>query len=131
MILFTLEDGLPFITVVLHINNQRLKLDKVLVDTGSSACIFDTLDVLSLGGSFDGTERIRTMSGIGEDEYVLEKEIQSIEIDGVLSGKWLIQVGDIQYGFGIKGVIGSDLLSSIGALIDYRNNTLTVYPAIS
>lgn len=126
MTIFTLEEGLLFITVVLHMNDKILQLDKVLVDSGSSACMFDTLDIFKLGITFDGSEQIRKMSGIGGDEYVLEKTIDAIEIDGVLSAKWVIQLGDIQYGFGIRGVIGSDLLSNLGALLDYQTQTLKV-----
>lgn len=76
--------------------------------------------------NFDGTEEIRKMTGIGGDEYVLEKRIDAIEIDGVLSGSWPIQMGDIQYGYGIRGIIGSDLLLHFGILLDYDQQTLTV-----
>lgn len=123
---FTLEDGLPFITLTLHFKGEKLELDKVLVDSGSSTCVFDTLDMFTLGLSFDGTEEIRKMSGIGGDEYVLEKSIDAIEIDGVQSLQWTIQMGDIQYGYGIRGVVGSDLLSYFAALLDYQTQTLTV-----
>lgn len=126
MTVFRLEDGLPFITLVLHSNTQSITLDKVLVDTGSSTCVFKMIDIIDMGIRFDGTERIQTMIGVGGDEHVLEKEIDSIEIGGKFSGRWTIHVGSVGYGFGIQGIIGSDLLLALGVIIDYRAKTLSI-----
>jgi hypothetical protein len=55
---------------------------------------------------------------VGGNEYVIEKRIDALIIDGVSIEDSIIQIGDMDYGFGINGIIGGDLL--IRTINDHR-----------
>jgi len=46
--------------------------------------------------------------------------IDALIIDGVSIEDCIIQIGEMDYGFGINGIIGGDLLMRTKMLIDYE-----------
>jgi hypothetical protein len=57
---------------------------------------------------------------VGGNEYVIEKRIDALIIDSVSIKDCIIQIGEMDYGFGINGIIGGDLLMRTKMLIDYE-----------
>ena len=98
----------------------EFRIDNVLVDTGSATTIFASDYVRPFGIDSEPTDKIRKIVGVGGNEYVLEKRIDTLIIDDVSIEDSIIQIGDMDYGFGINGIIGGDLLMRTKMIIDYE-----------
>jgi hypothetical protein len=120
LINFELRHKLPFISITVVHNGIEFKIDNVLVDTGSAATIFASDYVREFGIDSEPEDKIRKIVGVGGNEYVIEKRIDALIIDGVSIEDSIIQVGDMDYGFGINGVIGGDLLMRTKMIINYE-----------
>lgn len=117
--------GLPFVTVTLRANGQTLVLDHVLLDTGSAASVFKTDDLRSIGVTIEPPDRIRFMIGIGGEEAVVEKKIDGIEV-GILSAQpFTIQLGALDYGVKMDGILGLDFLLNTQAILDFKTRKIT------
>ncbi len=125
MTTLTVRDGLPFISVVLTANGQQLQVSNVLLDTGAAVSVFKTDDLLTIGVVPSPTDQIRFMSGIGGREAVIEKQIETLAIGNLTASPFTIQLGAVDYGFVINGIIGVDFLFAVGATINLRALTVT------
>lgn len=124
MINFELRKKLPFISITAIHNGIEFKVDNVLVDTGSAATLFASDYVRQFGIDSEPEDRIRKIVGVGGNEYVIEKRIDVLIIDGVSIKDSIIQVAEMDYGFGINGIIGGDLLIRTKMIIDYERRTI-------
>ena len=116
-----LIDELPFVSVVVHGNGKTITLHRVLLDTGSGGTAFKTDDMEKIGVVPDGDDKPATMRGVGGDEYVLQKKIPAIEIGDMLVSQFVIQMGALDYGFELDGIIGADFLLHVKAVIDFSS----------
>jgi len=114
------EDGLPFITAVIHANGQRLLLLRVLVDTGSVATRMDTDDLRALGVVISPNDPIRFVSGVGGNEPYVETYIDGIELDGKLFGGVSVQAGVTSHGVQIDAILGVDFLKRARIILDFE-----------
>ncbi len=108
-----MEDGLPFITVVIHANGERLLLLRVLVDTGSAGVIMETEDLKVLGVAVPPTDPTS-----GDQNYV-GVQIDGIQIDDKLFGGVIVQPGLVQRDVQIDAILGVDFLTRIRASLDF------------
>lgn len=67
---------------------------------------------------------IRRIRGIGGTEYVYEKHIDRIQLDTKKLNNFRIQIGDMDYGFDIDGILGMDYLVKSKVVIDLENMIL-------
>jgi predicted aspartyl protease len=120
-----LIEGLPFVVVRLTANNLNVVVEQVLIDTGSAECVFQTDIVAKIGVAPSLNDSIVFMKGIGGEEAVLRKSIHSIEIENLIVQPFRIQIGSLDYGMRIDGILGTDFLQKTGAKIDFANLTLS------
>jgi hypothetical protein len=113
---------LPFVQVTVYANGKAVTLQRVLLDTGSAGTIFKTDDMETIGLKLGNEDRIRYMVGIGGTESVIEKEVEAIEIGDLRVSRFLVQLGALNYGFEIDGILGADFLLQAKAQINF--NTL-------
>lgn len=113
--------GLPFTSVTLRANGKSLTLQRVLIDTGSAGSLFKTDDLEVLGVTLESTDAIRFMSEIGGREPVVEKTIESIEVADMIASPFTVELGAVDYGYGIAGILGLNFLLKVGARIDLAN----------
>ncbi len=128
MINFELRKKLPFISITAVHSGIEFKIDNVLVDTGSAASIFASDYVRKFGIDSASKDKIRKIVGVGGNEYVIEKRIDALIIDGISIEDSIIQIGDMDYGFGINGIIGGDLLVRTKMIIDYERCAILFKP---
>lgn len=114
----SLRGGLPFVSVTLEHNNQFLVLENVLLDTGSAGTIFSIDEVLAIGLQYEDNDTVRRIRGVGGAEFVFSKRINSLSLEDIKTVDFDIEIGAMDYGFKIDGIIGMDLLTRIGAVID-------------
>lgn len=121
MPVITLRDDLPFVSVVVRGNGKMITLHDVLVDTGSAGTVFKTDDMEKIGVVPNDDDTPAIMSGVGGDEYVLEKQIEALEIGDLIVSPMIIQMGALDYGLKMDGIVGSDFLLRAKAVIDFSS----------
>ena len=76
--------------------------------------------MLSLGLKTEPDDQLREVHGVGGAEYVFAKLVDQLAVGELRASNFEIQVGAMQYGFDIDGIIGLDFLLRTGAVIDLR-----------
>lgn len=61
---------------------------------------------------------IYRISGVGGSEFVFSKTINSIKIGEKKTGNFTVEIGAMDYGFDLDGIIGLDLLQQMKAIIN-------------
>lgn len=127
MVKLELKYGLPFCKVNLTYRGKSVSLDRVLLDTGSGGTVFKMDKMDDLGITIGKDDPIETISGVGGVEFVYKKRIERINLGNLEVENFLIEVGVMDYGFEINGIIGMDFLKEVGAVIDLEK--MEVYQA--
>lgn len=121
-----LKYGLPFVEMVFAHRGVKRSISNILIDTGSAATLLSADVALDLGLEPELTDVIRTMRGIGGEEFVYEKQIEWLMLGGASVSKFTIQIGAMDYGVEMNGILGTDFLLAIGAVIDLKKQEVYV-----
>lgn len=113
-----LNSDLPFIEITVYYNNQSIKLSRVLIDTGSSSTILKLEIVEEIGLTVDFDDVLGTISGVGGSEFVFFKTVDAIEVEGFKILNFQVDIGTMNYGIDIDGIIGMDFLLKAKGIID-------------
>ena len=73
--------GLPFITIVIEFRGRKLKLDNVLIDTGSASTLLNADIVRDIGIIPEKDDTVETIRAVGGVEYVYTKIVNSIAFE--------------------------------------------------
>ena len=119
-----IQHGLPFVTLTIRHEGNIITIDHVLVDTGSASTLFSTDLLATVGIKPDYRDSFRRVNGVGGYEYVVEKVVDELDLGGIVMTDHPIQLGEMDYGFNIKGIIGSDIFIRRMACIDFSTNSL-------
>jgi Aspartyl protease len=122
-----LEGRLPFVTVALGQGEEEIVLDKVLLDTGSAATMFAVDEIVKLGIVPEPTDQIRRIIGVGGSEFVIAKRIERITLGEIEIRQFPIQIGAMEYGFPIQGLLGTDFFVQTRSVLDLGQ--LELYPS--
>ncbi len=109
---------LPFVQLRIWYKGQCLLLNRVLVDTGSASTIFKLDIVEEIGITVEQEDILGSISGVGGNEYVFLKQIDSIELNGLHISNVIVDVGVMDYSIEIDGIIGMDFLLRVKSIID-------------
>ena len=112
------RDGLPCVTDTLLYGGQQLDLANVLLDTGSAGTLFAADQVLAVGLQYEADDTVQRIRGIGGAEFVFVKRVDRLSVGELQVSDFAIEVGAMDYGFAIDGIIGTDFLLPVGAVID-------------
>ncbi len=113
-----IEDGLPYTAVSLAYRGSQQTFHRVLIDTGSGGTVFSTDRLLTLGLRYEMDDVIHRIRGIGGAEFVFSKNIDRISIGELELEDFEIEVGVMDYGIELDGIVGMDFLLQVGAVID-------------
>jgi hypothetical protein len=113
-----LQSGLPYVSALLEYRGHNMRLENVLLDTGSARTIFAVDRVLAIGLGIEPSDEVRRVRGVGGSEFVFQKLIDLVQAGPLEARTFTIQVGAMDYGFAIDGILGMDFLQSTGAVID-------------
>lgn len=119
-----IEDGLLLTDLEITFRGQSLCFQRVLVDTGSGGTIISTDLAESIGIIAEVDDMIYRISGVGGSEFVFSKIVDSIKIRETETRDFQIEVGSMNYGFDLDGIIGLDFLQQIKAIIDIDQLTI-------
>lgn len=124
-----LNYDIPFVDVVLIYQGKRINVDNVLVDTGSARSVFAADIVNTLGIYYEPDDIIETVRGVGGIETVFERAIDTIQVDDYELAEFIIQVGGMDYGFDIRGILGMDFLAQSQAILNFGTFTMAFNPS--
>lgn len=117
--------GLPFVTAVVEHDGRTLELDNVLLDTGSAGTLFQIDQLATIGLRMEPEDLIRRIRGVGEAEFVFSKRVDALKIGELRVAGFEIEVGAMDYGFALDGIIGLDFLGAVQAKIDLGELTIS------
>lgn len=113
-----IQEGLPYITISLMYRGRQMTLDNILLDTGSAGTIFSADKVLAVDLRLEPDDFVHRIRGVGGTEFVFTKQIDALFLGNLEVNNFEIEVGAMEYGFEIDGIIGMDFLLQVGANID-------------
>lgn len=123
-----IRDGLPFISVTLVYREKTILLGNVLLDTGSAGSIFSIDRLAEVGIAFEANDPVHRIIGVGGAEFVFLKRVDNLRIgetqDALARSDYEIEVGLMDYGLPLEGIVGMDFLLSVGAVIDLRHASI-------
>ena len=114
----TLRHGLPFVSVTIAYRDRQLQLANVLLDTGSAGTVFSADRVLPIGLLYEADDAVHRIRGVGGAEFVFSKRVDSLSLGELSVADFNIEVGAMDYGFELDGILGLDFLTRVGAVID-------------
>ncbi len=117
---FRIEDGLPYVQVTLTLGTKEVTLERVLLDTGSAGTIFRLHRVSSIGLVPEPDDAIRRIVGVGGAEFVFVKRVDSLSVGELRLRKFGIEVGNMDYGMEIDGILGTNFLHATQAVVSFR-----------
>ena len=115
---FELKYGIPFVNAVFKHGDKESVLENVVIDTGSGGTLLPTEIAFELGLEAELEDSLQRIRGVGGTEFVYEKIIDSIQLGNVTVKNFKIQIGAMNYGFGIKAILGMNFLKAGELIID-------------
>ncbi|MCD1258541.1 retropepsin-like domain-containing protein [Paenibacillus athensensis] len=119
-----LKYGLPFIEVTICYRGEELLLKNVLLDTGSAGTIFSADAVDAVGVKIEPGDFLNKIRGVGGVEVVYSKHFDFVKAGEVSLSAFEVEIGDMNYGMEIDGILGFDFIRSSGLVIDSRELTV-------
>lgn len=113
-----IDEGLLITDMEIQYRGKKLHLTRVLIDTGSSSSIISSDIAESIGILPEANDSIYRVRGIGGSEIVYSKTLDYIKIGHMKAEDIQIEIGSMNYGFHLEGIIGLNLLKRMRALIN-------------
>jgi len=115
-----LKDSLPFIMIKIIYKGKEIDIPNVLIDTGSASTILaaDRLTAIDINPSAE--DILHTIRGVGGIEVVYLRKVDLLNAGKCSIPDFEIEVGGMDYGFGINGILGMDFLTASGAIINLK-----------
>ncbi|OMF62979.1 retropepsin-like aspartic protease [Paenibacillus sp. FSL R5-0766] len=118
--------GLPFISIKLEFRGEVLQLEKVLLDTGSASTLLNADAVREVGMVPEEDDLVDIIRGVGGIEYVYTKSLDSITVDGTTINNFQIEIGNMDYGLEIDGILGFNFMKQTGVVINANLMELSI-----
>ncbi|MEO2256182.1 retropepsin-like aspartic protease [Paenibacillus amylolyticus] len=118
--------GLPFISIKLEFRGEVLQLEKVLLDTGSASTLLNADAVREVGMVPEEDDLVDIIRGVGGIEYVYTKSLDSITVDGTTINNFQVEIGNMDYGLEIDGILGFNFMKQTGVVINANLMELSI-----
>lgn len=96
-----------------------------MLDTGSAGTLFHVEGLMTVGLLMEPEDMIRRIRGVGGTEFVFSKRVDELSVGDLSVSHFDIEVGAMDYGFDLDGIIGLDFLRAVRAKIDLGALTIT------
>jgi hypothetical protein len=120
----SLLHDLPFVSVALTYRGLTAIVEDVLVDTGSGGTLVAADAVAALNLVPEPTDVLRTLRGVGGREVVFTRVVDRLRVGERALDQFLVEIGGMDYGFAINGILGMDFLTRSRAVIDFTRNEI-------
>ncbi len=115
-----LHHGLPFVGGTLSYGERTVRLEHPLLDSGSSGTLFSADRLYQIGVLMESSDLMQRIHGVGGTEFVFMKTVDEVTVGDLRVANFLIEIGEMDYGFEIDGIIGMNFLRDVGAIIDFE-----------
>ena len=116
-----LEGNLPFVSIRVAYRGAETEIRKVLIDTGSASTLLSVDSVAPIGLFPLPEDTLHSIRGVGGSEVVFSRQVDYLWVgDRALKG-FEVEIGGMDYGFEINGILGMDFLTRAGAVLDLGN----------
>jgi predicted aspartyl protease len=113
-----LQDNLLFTNIMIAYQTATLEVNHVLIDTGSASTILSADIVEAIAIFPEPEDTLHIVRGVGGSEVVFEKRLDYLQIGSHRIERFAVEVGAMDYGFAIHGILGMDFLVQAGAVLD-------------
>jgi len=113
----TLKYSLPFVGATLVYRQAEVEVSHVLVDTGSARTMLAADLVAQVGLIPEPEDTLLTVRGVGGAEVVFTRMVDRLQVGRQAVERFEIEIGGMDYGFEINGILGMDFLTRTGAII--------------
>ena len=114
----TLKNKLILTQVRIAYQGTEINISNVLVDTGSTTTILAADEVARLKIKAIPEDTIHIIRGVSGVESVFTRFIDYIIVGECRVANFQIEIGKMDYGFDINGILGMDFLISAKAIIN-------------
>ncbi|MDQ0220664.1 retropepsin-like aspartic protease [Peribacillus cavernae] len=119
--------GLPFVEATVIFRGKSIQLNRILIDTGSAGTIFNVNSMEKIGVKPEANDVTHTIYGVGGAEFVYTKQMDQIYLSQDIStSNFLIELGSMDYGLEIDGIIGYDFMRKTGIVIDLNKMNIHI-----
>ena len=116
--------NLPFTSATLRHQGKSVDLYPVLVDTGSASTVVSADAVEAIGIRPQPDDILNKLRGIGGTEVVYSRVMDRVAVGEAFLSEIEIEIGGMDYGFEIQGIIGMDFLRRTGAVLNLGEMTI-------
>ena len=117
---FIVKDELPFLNLTVAYHGATIELQSVLLDTGSATTVLSVDQIAPIGIVPEAADVLNVVRGVGGTETVFARQVDYVQVGSQRLEQFEIEVGALDYGFEINGILGMDFLTKTGALINLR-----------
>lgn len=115
-----LQDNLLFTSVNICFRGVEIVIDRVLIDTGSVSTILSADKVEKAALFPEPDDPLHIIRGVGGSEVVFMKQLDFLSVTGVKLPQFAVEIGAMDYGFSINGILGMDFLLQAKAILDLK-----------
>ena len=109
---------LAFVTATLTYSGTSIEIPDVLVDTGAASTVINADLAAEAQIYVRPSDRLRRLRGVGGHEHVFVRRVDRLAIGQQGLDHFDVEIGEMDYGFEIGGILGMDFLRAAGAVID-------------
>ncbi len=113
-----IKNGLPYVKVSLSHERREMTFENVLLDTGSAGTVFSADSLSDIGLKLEVNDSLHRIRGVGGTEFVFSKSVSCLSAGELRVRDFEIEIGAMDYGFEIEGILGINFLLGVGACID-------------
>ncbi len=121
---FVEHDGLIFIPITLGYNSKIYQITDCILDTGSAGTIID-IDLIPFNPKIPAT--LKRLHGIGGHQDVVAQHVDFIKIENCSLENILVEFGEIQNSYGIKGILGTNLLRFMNISLNFSQQKIDFF----
>lgn len=115
---------LAFVTATLTHADSTIELANVLIDTGAASTVINADLAADAGIHVSPEDTLRRLRGVGGHEHVFVRRVDRFAIGMHGIDQFELEVGEMDYGFEIGGILGMDFLRAANAVITFANDSI-------
>ncbi len=123
----TLREGLLFVPLTVAYQGHSLCISDIVVDTGSASTLLSADYLASIGVVPEPYDVLYTVRGVGGTEVVFSRSLDQVQVGRCTLRDFAVEVGSVEYGFNINGILGTDFLLQAQAVIDLQTLQLVFH----
>ena len=116
-----LKDNLPFTSLTVTYKGQTVEVSNVLIDIGSATTILSADVVKAIQIIPSPGDILYAIRGVGGSEVVFSRRVDDLKLSECSINDFEVQIGGMDYGFEINGIVGMDFLLQARAIINLRD----------